>query len=103
MTGQKTAFLTGRSIADRRGSAAKRSFHRRGVRLTTSLPGVFAVGDVRSSSMKPLVAVHQGAVNQLNSLPLVLTHSVEAESLLGDFQGPVGHVHADDFGEPPLP
>jgi hypothetical protein len=39
VSGQEPAFLTRRSITDRRGSAAKRSFHRRGVRLATSLAG----------------------------------------------------------------
>ena len=39
VSGQATAFLTSRSTTDRRGSAAKRSFQSRGVRLATSLAG----------------------------------------------------------------
>jgi hypothetical protein len=39
VSGQATAWLTGRSTAERRGSAAKRSFHSRGVSAATSLAG----------------------------------------------------------------
>ena len=39
VTGQTTALLTIRSISDRIGSSAKRSFQRRGVNAATSLAG----------------------------------------------------------------
>jgi RNA-directed DNA polymerase len=39
VSGQVTAFLTSRSITDRRGSTANRCFHSRGVSASTSLAG----------------------------------------------------------------
>ncbi len=48
---------------------------------------------------EPPVSIHEGTLEELDALPLLLGHLLEPEPIAGDLQGSMRHVDADDLVE----